>query len=426
MRRINGPGKIDLLAVVATLALVACADEATGPQFANEPAPTRPATERPIIATPVAPPTATAVATPASIAALLAPRGAPSRVYFIANDAVWTASSSGSVTRIMGSPHDGQIVAVDPSPDASHVAVLLRAQSGSADVVILDEHGQETARLRGLRAPTGTPTPANDNPPDAIDWSPQGDRLLVSFQHDGMVSIDVEGNHAVAPLGPTEGVVTAPAWSPTGESVAYIAESSASQGRTLRLLNVSGGSSAEVAAPLEGGFIVDFAWMPDGVSLLFTEGGQRGGAVTGVDLWRVNADGSGRALIASAGTVAPVARITKERPSPDGQSVAYIALVPGQIEPQVDSLWVRDLASRAGFRVDLPSVRAVDRLWWTDRGLLVLTTTQSAAAHPGTAQLLRVDRDGTVETLWTAPIPRGTPVAGTPVVGTPVATPIDG
>jgi dipeptidyl aminopeptidase/acylaminoacyl peptidase len=241
-----------------------------------------------------------------------------------------------------------------------------------------------------------------------------------------MVSIDVEGNHTVAPLGPTEGAVTAPAWSPTGESVAYIAEGGASQGRTLRLLNVSGGPSAEVAAPLEGGFIVDFAWMPDGVSLLFTEGGQRGGAVTGVDLWRVNADGSGRALIASAGTVAPVARIAKERPSPDGQSVAYIALVPGQVEPQVDSLWVRDLASRAGFRVDLPPVRAVDRLWWTDRGLLVLTTTQSAAAHPGTAQLLRVDRDGTVETLWTAPIPRGTPVAGTPVVGTPVATPIDG
>jgi hypothetical protein len=208
--------------------------------------------------------------------------------------------------------------------------------------------------------------------------------------------------------------------------VAYIAESPASQGRSLRLLKVSGGPSAEIAAPLEGGFIVDFAWMPDGISLLFTEGGQRGGAVTGVDLWRVAADGSGRALVASAGTVAPVARITKERPSPDGQSVAYIALIPGQNGPQVDSLWVRDLASRAGFRVELPPVGTVDRIWWTDRGLLVLATTQSAAMHPSIAQLLRVNRDATVETLWTAPIPRGTPVAGTPAAGTPAATPVGG
>jgi len=426
MRRIRGLRKPELLAFVATLALVACAEEATGPQFANEPAPTRPATERPIVATPVAPPTATAVATPASISALLQPRGAPTRVYFTANDAVWTASSGGAVARIMDPPQGVQVVAVDPAPDASKVAVLLRTLGGSTDVVIVDERGQETVRFRGLHAPIGTPAPTNDNPPETIDWSPQGDRLLVSFQQDGMISIDVQGTHTVTPLGPTEGTAISPAWSPTGESVAYIAESPASQGRSLRLLKVSGGPSAEIAAPLEGGFIVDFAWMPDGISLLFTEGGQRGGAVTGVDLWRVAADGSGRALVASAGTVAPVARITKERPSPDGQSVAYIALIPGQSGPQVDSLWVRDLASRAGFRVELPPVGTIDRMWWTDRGLLVLATTQSAAVHPSTAQLLRVNRDATVETLWTAPVPRGTPLAGTPAAGTPAATPVGG
>ena len=67
--------------------------------------------------------------------------------------------------------------------------------------------------------------------------------------------------------------------------------------------------SRPLVTPLTERLVVDFAWLPDGVSLLFTEGGVPGSAITGIDLWRVDANGENRALVASAGTVAPVARI---------------------------------------------------------------------------------------------------------------------
>ena len=95
------------------------------------------------------------------------------------------------------------------------------------------------------------------------------------------------------------------------------------------MLDTSSGEITTVVTPLEGRLVVDFAWLPDGVSLLFTEGGVPGSAITGIDLWRVDANGENRALVASAGTVAPVARIANLSPSPDGRSVAYSVLVPG-------------------------------------------------------------------------------------------------
>jgi hypothetical protein len=67
-------------------------------------------------------------------------------------------------------------------------------------------------------------------------------------------------------------------------------------------------------------------------------------------LWRVEVDGENRQLVASAGTVAPVARVVKAKPSPDGRSVAYAVLVPGPGGAKVDSVWVRDLGSKLGFR----------------------------------------------------------------------------
>ena len=154
--------------------------------------------------------------------------------------------------------------------------------------------------------------------------------------------------------------MVAPAWSPTGQSVAFISESEDGEVRSLRMLDTRNGEITSIVTPLEGRLVVDFAWLPDGVSLLFTEGGVPGRAITGIDLWRVNANGENRALVASAGTVAPVARIANLSPSPDGRSVAYAVLVPGSGRPAVDSVWVRSLASGIGFRVPLPSVASVE------------------------------------------------------------------
>jgi hypothetical protein len=160
--------------------------------------------------------------------------------------------------------------------------------------------------------------------------------------------------------------------------------------------------------------------LPDGVSLLFTEGGAPGSAITGIDLWRVDASGQNRALVASAGTVAPVARIANLSPSPDGRSAAYTVLVPGSGGPAVDSVWVRSLASGIGFRIAMPSVASVDDIWWTEQGLVVSVVTKpTARGRPPTQALLLANRDGSISALWAAPGAATSPIGSTPVAGTP-------
>jgi dipeptidyl aminopeptidase/acylaminoacyl peptidase len=256
----------------------------------------------------------------------------------------------------------------------------------------------------------------------AIDWSPQGDRVLVSLASGRIIDIPLSDVTSPAEFetGGESGSIIAPRWSPTGETIAFIAESGDGKSRTLSILNSGDAAPTEVVTPGEGRLVVDFAWMPDGVSLLFTEGGEPGRAATGIDLWRVDVNGENRQLVASAGTVAPVARIANLSPSPDGRSVAYSVLVPGPAGPLVESIWVRDFASGVGFRIPLPSVASVQDIWWTDEGLLLSVVTPGTAQSGQPAQaLLQLQSDGSLAALWAATVSVGTPISGTPV---PAAT----
>jgi hypothetical protein len=410
-----------IAALVLCVSLAACAEEETGPQFANEPAPTRPVTETPAAASPVVPVATPILATPASVADLLATRGAPSRLFVAANDAVWAVTSGGSANRVFTAPEESRIVAIDAAPGGQRVAVLLTTttEGERTDVAIVDSDGEVVSRVEGLGTGMTTPTPGGSTATAAaIDWSPQADRALVSFRNGATVELPIGADRVrtlIPPTGQSESIID-PTWSPTGESIAFIAASDDARTRTLNVLNVSEGTVDEVVAPSDGRFVVDYAWMPNGVSLLFTEGGDLSGAVTGIDLWRVDADGQNRELVVSAGTVAPVARISTVRPSPDGRSVAYSVLVPGEAEPRVDSVWIRDLESRLGFRIQAPAVTSIDDMMWTDRGLAIeVTTSRASSERPPARALLHVNRDGSVSALWAAPIVSGTPVSGTPV-----------
>lgn len=427
MRRFHGYRPAHVAALLVGLSLAACADEESGPQFANDPAPTRPPTGTPVAASPVPLPTTIPAATPASLADLLASRGAPSQVFITSNNAIWSVTSAGEAAQVFEAPASAQIVAIDAAPGGQQVAALMRMTAddqAASDVVILDSAGETVVRFSDLDDALATPSPVEGGSAAvSIDWSPQGDRAFVSFQSGAIVELRL-GEETAPSLIATNGgagTVESPAWSPTGESIAFIASSDAGRMRSLQVLEVGDGGVAVVVAPPEGRFVVDFAWMPNGISLLFTEGGELGGAITGIDLWRVGANGENRELVVSAGTVAPVAQITNVRPAPDGRSVAYAVLVPGAAGPQVDSVWIRDLDSGIGFGIPLPTVASVDDIRWTDRGLAIAVTTRSTTpGRAATRALLQVNRDGSVVALWAAPVAIGTPVSGTPVA-TPVS-----
>jgi Tol biopolymer transport system component len=366
-------------------------------------------------------PTAESIATPASLTDLLGVRGAVSMVYVASGSDVWLIPSEGEATRLFEAPDGSTIRAIDPSPDAQEVAILLDTGSDGrpvSQVALVDAAGSVVERVDAPGTTGATPVARGVDVRPTIDWSPQGDRILVQFDTGDVVEIpaDADGVPVSLDFGGAAGNVVAPAWSPTGQSIAFIAESEDGETRFLQKFDTSSGEITTVLNPLAGRLVVDFAWLPDGVSLLFTEGGGPGSAITGIDLWRVDANGENRALITSAGTVAPVARIANLSPSPDGRSVAYAVLVPGSGRPAVDSVWVRNLVSGIGFRIPLPSVASVDDIWWTDEGLVVsVVTTGTAQGRPPTQALLQVKRDGSMAALWAAPVALATPSGGTPV-----------
>jgi hypothetical protein len=402
--------------------LTACTDEAPGPQFANNPI----ATRAPTVAMAVASPTYYAVATPAamatpsSISELLTVRGAPDLVYAASDSALWSIAGDGESTRLFQSPANARILAIDPGPSSRQVAVLLGARdtaAGIRELLIVDSSGEIVKRVTEFPAGAATPVPERSLGADLVDWSPQGDRILVAFSDGALyeVSSSRDETPVALQIGGIERRVVQPAWSPTGEAIAFISASANSRERSLNVYRVTDGGVEKVVDSANGRFVVDFVWMPDGVSLLFTEGGELAGAVASIDLWQIGANGSDRELLVSAGTVAPVARITAMQPSPDGRSVAYAVVIPGPDGPSVDSVWVRDLESRVGYRISLPTAALVERLSWTNRGLVISALTRAEGdARPEAKELLQVARDGDVSVLWAAPAGAATPVAGTP------------
>jgi hypothetical protein len=412
-----------LAALFACIMLVACAEEDAGPQFATDPRPTQSPTEAAASPSPALLPTTAPVATPASFTDLLEVRGAVSIVFVASGNDVWAISSAGEAARLFTASDDATVRAIDPAPSAQEVAVLLESATGearSSQVVIVDAAGSIVGRADIPVTPRATPVSGDADYRQTVDWSPQGDRVLAQVQNGDIVEIPPDAGGAPVPLdfGGTAGRVIAPAWSATGQSIAFISESEDEAMRSLNVLDTSSGEIRNVITPLAGRLVVDFAWLPDGVSLLFTEGGGPGNAITGIDLWRVDANGENRALVASAGAVAPVARIANVSPSPDGRSVAYAVLVPSPRGPAVDSVWVRSLAAGVGFRVPLPSVAAVENIWWTDEGLVISVVARGTAqGRPPTQALLQVKRDGSVAALWAAPVAVDTPPGATPVAG---------
>lgn len=418
-----------VFAVLVILLLAACTEEAPGPQFANNPVATRVPTEAAGAATPAVLPRATPalIATPASIGEILRTRGAASHVYVASDDAVWSITSEGEGSRIYTAPEGARILAVDSAPGGMLVAVLLQHAEGDGtehELVVVDDAGDAIGQWVDFTAESPTPVPRPVAAANLVDWSPQGDRILVGFRDGSLFDVQLAEDGATAlSIGPGEGQVLQPAWSPTGEAVAYVAASNDERQRTLQIYHAGSGEISTVVDPPDGRFVVEFVWMPDGVSLLFTEGGELGGAVSGIDLWRVKADGESRELLASAGMVAPVAQIGTMRPSPDGRSVAYVVLVPGEGAPRVDSVWVKDLVSGVGFRIPLPSIASVEDLWWTNRGLVIsVTTTGSDSDGRPILALLQLRQDGVVSILWVAPLGPATPPDGTPAA-TPGAQP---
>lgn len=360
-----------LLPIILLLVLVGCVDEDSGRQFANDPQPTSAlptadATRRAPTARP-----ATPQASPVSAEELLQTRGAAGRFYFESDGALWTMAPRADEVNPVFEPAIGtSIRALAASPRGDRVAaVLVRTEDEAdvADLVVLAEDGEEVARYDNI----GALGPDPNGRVVSLDWSPQGEKLLVALSPGGLVAVQLTGD-AEPKLIVSGGVASRPeqaAWSPTGEDVGFLATTEDERASIYVAGVAATPTSPRALLPDDGSrpTIFDWAWLPDGRSLLFSE--ERDLTST-ADLWRINSDGTDRELVASAGSVAPVARIVGAEPSRDGRAVAYLVIVPGDGNDVFDSLWVRDLSTNHGYRIQVPSGTSVTDVWWTDAGLM--------------------------------------------------------
>lgn len=414
MSRRDEPSKVTLPVTVSrrglfilatgtlTLSFGGCVDDDTGRQFANQPPPTSALPTSAAMRPAPSPRMAIAQASPISPEQLLQTRGAPGRFYFVANGELWTTEPrSDEVGKLLTPPTGATIRALASSPNGDRVAVVLvRAedQTEVADLTVLTMSGEEVDRFDQLSALAPEPGAQVVS----LDWSPQGDKLLAALAPGGLVAIPLEGDiepSLIVSGGPAASPGEA-AWSPTGEEVGFLAETGEG-GRNLFLAGVAATPTAPqalLAEPDDARVVYDWAWLPDGRSLIFSEA--RGQGATG-DLWRIRSDGTDRELVASAGSVAPVARVVGAKPSRDGRSVAYAVVVPGAGGEEFNSLWVRDMVTNQGLRIEVPPETAVADFWWTNSGLIFRTVPvggPAGASVDGPFALYRA-ADGSAATL---------------------------
>ena len=417
--------RVGLVGVGALIlvSLSGCVEDEVGPQFANNPPtaasgttsvlPTASLATPSVLATPVA-------ATPVAIEDVLSTRGAVQRIFLASSTTIWAVTDNGESDAIFEAESDEQVLAVGPSPDASQVAALVAWENGrESSLVVLDANGDLAEELDLPAATAATPGAAGSGSGNtSVDWSPQGDRILVHHGNGGLLTVAAKEGATFEPidLGDAGGVILEPAWSPTGQQIAFLRVNPQTRARSLLVHDAQSGETTELVSPVDGRIVVEFAWEPGGKEILFTEGSALSSATTGIDLWRIGVDGKGRELVAAAGAAAPVARITTVTPSPDGKSVAYAVLVPGEGAPAVDSVWVRDLASGQGVRLGLPSVHSVENIWWTSKGLAIATIADRRD-QPILAVLL-VAPSGNVSALWAEPLRAASPA--------PIASPVPG
>jgi WD40-like Beta Propeller Repeat len=147
------------------------------------------------------------------------------------------------------------------SPDGTRIA-FVRGKG----VYVIDPDGTGETKLTATQRPTAGP----------LSWSPDSTRIAVSRGGDiYSVRADGTGETRLTTSPHAEGQ---PAWSPNGAKIAFVDESSSSPG--INVVNADGTG----AMRLTNGNASAPAWSPDSSRMAF---------IRGVELWIVNADGSG-------------------------------------------------------------------------------------------------------------------------------------
>ncbi|HYU17499.1 MAG TPA: hypothetical protein VEQ11_02275 [Chloroflexota bacterium] len=330
-----------------------------------------------------------------------------------ANAAIWTTAPDGSDLHKIWESQDLAPIYMAWSPDASALALLVQNNDTLA-LQLLDPAGARPPRT------------VAEGGPLYFSWSPDAAELLIHVGGDHRSNQKAElsvlrpgPNDERRSLASPPADFRAPAWSPDGTRLAYIAEAQ-DKSAVLIVSNAGGGESVRLA-PL--GDEAAFLWSPNGDYLAF---GSRSPTerifYQGLEV--VKSDGSGRAQITQEAVMAFFW-------SPDGKKLAFASI---DRQAQALAWFVSDSTGKSRKQVGtfLPSQDQIRHfaffdqyaqshaLWSPDSRYLVYTGLPAGArADPTAARRSRVfvvPADGSAEAkaivdgnlaIWPAHTARG-------------------
>ena len=229
--------------------------------------------------------------------------GTSERIVFARDDGIYAMSPNGSdVRQLVVGPGDSH---PELSPDGTRVVFIGNSQG---NVYVANADGSNVTQL------------TSDGYDTSATWSPNGS--LIAFTREqatggGVHVMNADGSQVRRIWG--EGTLGLQvAWSPTGAKLAYVGYSQTQNGNSPTHLYVmnSDGTGVTRIGPDDAR---NPAWSPDGSQIAFIQ-------MDSVDIYRINADGSGKELVANLSGVTNGLPLT-ESPSwaPDGTKLAFAA-----------------------------------------------------------------------------------------------------
>lgn len=433
----------------ATIFLASCTsgtgdDVSDNRQFANEPAPTRAATEIPTSQPTSAGGEAPRREPPPSPDDLLSPRGAPSTLYTFAGGTLFALQpEAGRVTQQpIPLPPDMRVLGLASSPTGDRVAVALRSAPDAPVVVLflgadgtqigewpLEADTSATPAASPVATPVATPASTGEEPAFGITWQPQANGVLV-VDEGVLYAVDGDTGPDVIETGGVTGSILGAEASPTGEQI--LVHTVADDGsHRVYLIQRSNGETNELFAMRTGPGMVlgDVTWLPTGMGVVFVEGELSDGFPMRGQLFLYRFRDVAPRLLATSGQGGPSASIRHVAVSPDGAVVAYEIAVRDIDQWSTHSLWVRPLGDdAAALQLPVESGHTITRLAWSREGLTWQFTSRYG---PEGAFVGVIGGDGDVETIvevgaTDSATPGASPVTsrGASPVASPGATPI--
>jgi Tol biopolymer transport system component len=208
---------------------------------------------------------------------------------FVAIEAIGSHHPGATPNVVRPSRGSGSAGASTPAPSSGE---------GSVGPIVLVEHGSieemdvNGTNVRTVVAAGPAPSPGSFVPPCCFDpaISPDGTKLAFVGQGGVLEVADTNGDHPRAVTGPSNGFVSRPTWSPSGDQLAFITVSCLDcdvqrQGQPAIDVITPDGSSLRQIVRSSTIARTGLAWSPNGAELAFATA-PRGGAVPsgGIDV----------------------------------------------------------------------------------------------------------------------------------------------